>query len=423
MSELLGVLDQLAATIGRASVLAQRASVLASAQPAPVPAPGPAPAPVPGTIPDGANLVQIGSSTYPLAAVNPTQASNPDGFAQTGWNGRGPDQLILCAPPWLTTGANGYGTEALVSSGTVTSMRLGTGDSTIPAGGYVLSGHGKASGWLRANAGPGKTVQVLHVDQPAPVPAPVPPPTPGGKTLAVYLMDGKGTISQVAPNITQVRVAFLQGTKLVEWGGDTPAKTAADLTSWRTGARETLVSIGGQGGAVSMGAIVGAFHTIETVAPSFPVNGPDWDVEAGGLDVATAVAVSKELARGRGDSWVTSFVPPGGPPVARYLDAARQCQAAGLRVQFGQQLYDTRITLDDVIRQTQLAVDALGQESVLVGCMVGTDPSRYSTIDQWVAYIDAVVKKWPKIGGAYLWESSRDGTAEWARRVGQVLGL
>ena len=381
--------------------------------PTPTPPPDPTPPPAP-------TVIRVGTATYAIAAVDPTPATNPPGATYAG--ARGPDQLVIYTTGPATV-TNPYGAEFAVSlDGTVVavndrqtaSLTAAAKGTPIPAGGYVVSTHGAARAWAMPRLTLGARIDLL-------VGEPTPTPSTGARTLAVYVMDKVGSPSQIPAQCDQARVAFLQGTQLVDWGGETPAQTAAGFTSWRTPGRETLVSIGGQGGAVTMGGIVGAFHTIETVAPSFPVNGPDWDIEKGGLNVPTAVAVSKELARGRGDEWVTSFVPPGGPPVPVYLDAAVQCQKAGLRVQFGQQLYDTAINLDAVLKQTEIAVRALGEESVLLGCMVGTDPAKYSTVAQWETYLRAVVQKWPRIGGAYLWESSRPGTAEWAARLGAVL--
>lgn len=369
----------------------------------PPPAPPPAPQPVTAT------AVRIGTAAYPVAGVNVPRLA---------------DQLVVLTgqPPALTS-TNQFGTEVTVQGSKVTRTNdrqplNNTQGTPLVADGYLLSGHGKARDWLITNAKIGTDV-VLTVG-PVPTPTPAPTPAPAGRTIAVYVMDGVGNVSQVPRECNQIRVAFLQGSTLVEWGGDTPAQTAAALTAWRAGAsdRRVLLSVGGQGGAVNLGALTVAFDRIDD---TFPVDGIDWDIEAGALDVPTAVAVSKALAKGREASWVTAFTPPGGPPVTPYLEAAKQCQAAGLRVQFGQQLYDTRIALADVLAATGRAVTALGAPSVVIGCMVGTDPAKYSTVTLWETYAAAVRKQWPDIGGAYLWESARDGTAAWATAMGRAL--
>ena len=375
-------------------------------RPAAAPAPGPPPAPAP--VP---TIVTIGSASHTLDAVNPTAANNPAGRPFPGC--RGPNQLVAYRQPSLGSGANAYGWEASVGSEGLV-RRAATIVAGIPPGGWILSGHGTAADWLRTTATVGAAVAFTST------PVPTPGPVTTDQTIAVYMLDGVGTITQVPPECNQLRVAFVQGTGLAEWGGDTPAQTAAAVTAWHAAVpgRRVLLSIGGEGGTVDMAVLP---NTIRSIEAQLPVDGIDWDLEGGAINVPTVVAVSKALALGREDTWLTTFTPPGGPPVAQYLSAAGQCQQAGLRVQFSQQLYDSKIVQADVIRQTNLAVQVLGAESVLIGCMVGDDPARYSTAAQWEVYLRAVRAKWPGIGGAYLWESSRPGTGDWARRMAAVL--
>lgn len=407
-AQIFGAIDAQAAaarTVARLQALSSRVAQLAAL----------AGAPTAPEIPEGANLVRIGAATYPLAGVNPTAASNPVGAAYDGC--RGPDQLILCLPPWSRSGTNAFGAEVAVVGGRVTGEVLvgGRGGIAIPTDGYVLSGHGKAGGWLAQAAQPGAVVEVARVEKP-------PAPAVTGRTLAMYLMDGVGHVSQIPPNVTQIRVAFLRDGGLVEWGGDSPAKTRDDLTSWRAArpGRQVLLSIGGAGGRVSVTGIPGVVRRLEQ--EGFPVDGIDFDIEGGALPVEAAVAATVSLAAGREASWLTAFTPPGGPPVTVYLDAARRCKAAGLRVQFGSQLYDAEVSLSAALGVLQREVDALGPESVLVGMMVAND-AKHWTVDQCEANMRAIVGRWPAVGGAFLWESARAGTADWARRVGAVLGL
>ncbi len=372
------------------------------------------PVPPVGPLPPGTVAVRIWAAVHPLAAINPTAESNPAGAGYAGF--RGPNQLIAVQGRGTSLTTNQYGvTVVLDAAGRVLERRLAATTVAVPTGGAVLSGHGSAASWLMANASPGALVEASSA---APDLPETPAPARQG-TISVYMMDGVGTIGQVPAECNDLRIAFLQGTGLVEWGGDSPAKTAADVNAWRlAGPRETTLSIGGQDGAVDERATLDAVRRVED---SITLDGIDWDKEGGALDVAAAVTTSVALAAGRRDTWTTAFTPPGGPPVAVYLDAARRCMDAGLRVRFGQQLYDTRIGLSDVLRQIELAVTRLGQERVMLGCMVGSDPAKYSTVEQWEAYLRAVRSEWPRIGGAYLWESSRPGTAEWARRMSAVL--
>ncbi len=60
----------------------------------------------------------------------------------------------------ITTGTNAYGMEAIVSSeGYVTAIdSFGTGNNTIPEGGFVISGHGAAFNWMYASISVGNKV-------------------------------------------------------------------------------------------------------------------------------------------------------------------------------------------------------------------------------------------------------------------------
>lgn len=392
--------------------------------------PGPDPQPEPSVDPfAGVTAVRIGGAVYRVAAVAPpSDRVTGDGRRYLG--GRGPDELVVYPPPLQVEPANRYGAAASVVGGVVRELvdrATGTdpGAPLVPADGVLVSGHGAARDYLLRHARPGARVEFLtgEVEEPPAGGG----STPTGRTLAVYLMDGVGRISQVPDNVTQVRVAFLQRGGLVEWGGDSPAKTAVDLAAWRGahGGRRIVVSVGGAHGQVDVARVPGQIRAI--AKSSFPVDGVDWDVEGSSLPVDAVVAASRDLATPRLDwtptaGWVTSFVPPGGPPVATYLEAAKRCQAAGLRVQFGQQLYDAEVPQPLALSALAKAVDVLGPESVLVGMMIGPD-AKHWTVDECESVARAALSRWPQLGGAYLWESARPGTAEWARRVGAVLGL
>lgn len=66
--------------------------------------------------------------------------------------GRGQDQLVVFAKG-STTGTNSYGSEAIVEAdGRVSAVTpYGVGNSVIPEGGFVLSGHNQMSFWLSQN--------------------------------------------------------------------------------------------------------------------------------------------------------------------------------------------------------------------------------------------------------------------------------
>jgi hypothetical protein len=71
------------------------------------------------------------------------------------------DELILFTPEFDGTTMTGpNGAEAVVEKGRVSAVRDGRGDAAIPPGGAVLSAHGAAAGWLRANLAPGAKVEL-----------------------------------------------------------------------------------------------------------------------------------------------------------------------------------------------------------------------------------------------------------------------
>jgi len=87
-------------------------------------------------------------STYNIDAVNPTALTNTKGAIFPG--ARGADQLIIYTPEYGTyTGTNEYGREAAVINGRVFSFN--GANSFIPAGGYIISGHGEAKKWMNQN--------------------------------------------------------------------------------------------------------------------------------------------------------------------------------------------------------------------------------------------------------------------------------
>lgn len=122
--------------------------------------------------PVSASAVRIGAAVYPLAGVDAV---------------RGKDQLVALLPDGVgsVTTTNEWGAEVGVVAGVVASSRdrqgpprLTTG-TVIPAGGYVLSGHGLARDWLLRHAAVGARVELTD-EQVGPVTPPVVPQPPAG---------------------------------------------------------------------------------------------------------------------------------------------------------------------------------------------------------------------------------------------------
>ncbi|OGI31051.1 MAG: hypothetical protein A2287_02195 [Candidatus Melainabacteria bacterium RIFOXYA12_FULL_32_12] len=99
----------------------------------------------------------ISKSQFPITATNPTSSTNPVGAYYPGL--RAANQLLIYTPEFgQTTGTNEYGSEAIVVNGIVTDF---TGSNTIiPQNGYVISGHGRASRWIKEKLIIGATVKI-----------------------------------------------------------------------------------------------------------------------------------------------------------------------------------------------------------------------------------------------------------------------
>jgi len=70
------------------------------------------------------------------------------------------DELILFTPEFDRTTLTGpQGIEVLVGGGRVASVEDGGGGAVIPGNGFVLSAHGEAAAWVRANVAPGIRIE------------------------------------------------------------------------------------------------------------------------------------------------------------------------------------------------------------------------------------------------------------------------
>ena len=93
-----------------------------------------------------------------IDVVNPSPQNNPSGSGFPGF--RASNQIILYNSSYgrPNTGTNEFGFEVTVRNGIVVAQE--GSDSTIPADGFVLSGHGKGRTWLINNTPPGAHVNV-----------------------------------------------------------------------------------------------------------------------------------------------------------------------------------------------------------------------------------------------------------------------
>jgi hypothetical protein len=290
-------------------------SIVLATTPQPDPTPDPTPTPGP-VVPAGANVVRVGSASYPLAAIDPSQDRiTGDGRRYDG--GRGPDELVAYTRPG-PTGTNQHGAEVPVLdsvAGTVTVGR--TGGLTVAAGGLVLSGHGRASAWIQQNVRPGGRVEFTHEDAPTPVPTPTPDPTPtpttgrvrmlwhfpsqwGGPDPAVWPVDVLASVTHVSCGVAQSA------------GAGTGKLTRPDLAAAAT-LRAHGVKVYGQiGGSSDGGITIGNSQQVDEFVASvrsWGGAGADCDLEPSGGKWAQGPMVSalRECSRATGlGSIVTS---------------------------------------------------------------------------------------------------------------------
>jgi hypothetical protein len=98
----------------------------------------------PASMAAGQTTVTVGSSTRAVSGTDVPRLTN----------------YLVVYTKGPRTGTNAFGFEAAVVSGKVTRVENGVGNMAVPAGGYVLSGHGTSRTWLAANAKVGVTVKV-----------------------------------------------------------------------------------------------------------------------------------------------------------------------------------------------------------------------------------------------------------------------
>ncbi|CAN5133958.1 hypothetical protein BH11ACT1_BH11ACT1_08580 [soil metagenome] len=111
----------------------------------------------PVTIEKDQILTTTATATTTVTSIDPTP---PFGFP----GGRGSNQLIVYTNAYgsATTGTNQYGTEAIATAATggYRVVSIGGNNSTIPANGIVLSGHGTQQTWIQKSLIVGSLITV-----------------------------------------------------------------------------------------------------------------------------------------------------------------------------------------------------------------------------------------------------------------------
>jgi hypothetical protein len=368
------------------------------------------------------NTVKIGAAEFPLTAINPTSAAFP--------GGRGRDELVAYTSPLLVTVTNQWGVEAVVRDGCVAEVNdrqltAAAAGTPIPAGAYALSGHGAARDWILAHAAPGVRVDLVYTNQPAssvidPV---VPDLEQGVVNLSTWWMiwpnSARVRCIELPDEFDELRIAFAQGTP-IGLVGDSPHgwdRMQSDLKALQARGKRVSLSVGGGGGDAGTGdtkGFIDAFARIEDRL-GLQLQGLNFDIESASFDASQCLRIAAQLRSDRGAGFRLSWSPNGSNKSA-YLAAARTGLAGGLVDEFGQQFYDAPVSLGAARTEVSKWLAAgLKPSQCCIGMMVGTE-SIYWTVETCATYMAAFKAEYG-IRSAYLWELSRPGTAEWARRI------
>jgi hypothetical protein len=376
----------------------------------------------------------VNSPWFAVASVNPTSTTYP--------GGRGPNELVLYSSAFgANTGTNEWGAEVpfdpdlVVNTVNDRQPTLNTTPTAIPAGGYVLSGHGTARDFLISNAATGYTVELSYAPPPTVTPpTPTPTPTPTGaypaKVVSVYKMmwsvNGPN-LGSISADCNEIRLAFAQGSPpaLVGWGSQGQSSFLSDLAAKVAAGTRIVVSVGGAGGALQISNRTAFLAGIANIRSALGGNlhGLDWDQEiASPFNDADVVWISQQLkatyGAGFGITFATTVV--NGTPYT--LNAAVACSRVGALDFYGQQFYDAPVSLSAAVQRINEAIGrGIPQSQLGVGMMVGNS-ANYWTNAQCRANYAAIRQQFPGIQKAYLWEASRAGTAEWCADMRRING-
>lgn len=383
------------------------------------------------------NTVKIGTATYPLSGINPGSPGGWGGDA-TYPGARGVDQLIVYRQPQVTvTATNQWGVECptdadlIVNSQNDRQSSGSTTGTTVPANGYVISGHGAARTWLLTNATVGAQVELVYVGS-----------SGGGggggggggaypdRVIAVYKMIYSDSevfaIGDIPSGCNEVRLAFAFGSTLGLAGYGPEGKTAlvSALSTFRAAGKKVILSVGGSGNTVSMSdatAFVNQFDAIRTDL-SGNIDGMDYDMEASGFTTTQAVNIAVGLKNKYGTDFAITMVPNGGN-VDTYLPAAVEMHKAGALDNYGQQFYDSEVSLSAAKGRIDQAISSgLPASKISVGMMnpPGSVTNGYWDNSTCVTNMTAIRDTYG-IHKAYYWWAARTGMADWVNNMASIL--
>ena len=396
----------------------------------PPPAPGPDPAPPPpppppvDPVPQAGQTVTIGSSSRAV-----------DGRDQ--W--RDTNHLTVFTPGntngWPT---NQYGVDVTVTGGKVAARfdRLTTNGTApaIPAGGYVLSGHGTARDWLLANAVVGATVTIGAAPPPPP---PTPPPTPGAwptNMIAGYkkMFNGDpgrlGDYTTAGCNVVFLAFANQSSGRLRLCGHSAQGKASlvADIRAHQATGGKVSVSIGGAGFPISTSNTAGFVADFDGIAADLgvPIDGIDWDLEHDNV-TAEIVAISKALKAKYGPNFGVTYSVggvSGQTAIDNRIATGKALHAAGVLDAYSWQLYDTPVDLGTAKWRLGYCIDrGIPKDKMCVGMMLGSTANYWDNTEARTYMAD--IKATMGLTRTALWTEGWNGNdTQWARDMRAIIG-
>lgn len=395
--------------------------------PDPAPDPDPEPEPEPIPVPTVVDLINARTVISKDLAAHTIDGANIPRLANA---------MVAYSSMATYSAVNRWGVDVVVSAPTNTVVavrdRERTGEPgfmTLLPTERVLSGHGTSAQWLRDHIKVADVVTAVASGAPIPTPDPVPVPVPttGANTCSIWVMlwpnSPKVDIANLALEIDEIRLAFaVNDGKLVGYG---PYGGKANLTNLLKGflakrpGRRVSISVGGGGYTISIPTVEGYVNNLLAIEPDLgvPITGLNWDWESSAFksNVAKCIAVSRMLKALRGSSFYVSWSPNG----TLKDDYRTGLTGAGDVVdEIAQQFYDSVVSYEDALRETQKFVDVFGPSKVGVGMMVGS-ANIYWDLNECKDYMTRL-RTQLGVRITNLWEGSNFQTNAWAVAMKEI---
>jgi hypothetical protein len=148
----------------------------------------------------------------------------------------------------------------------------------------------------------------------------------------------------------------------------------------------------------------------------------DYDLEASSFTTQQATDVATGLKSKYGSGFAITMAPNGGN-VGTYLPAAVSMHNAGALDNYGQQFYDSQVSLGAAEGRIDEAINnGLPVSKISVGMMnpPGSVSNGYWDNPTCSANMSAIRDKYG-IHKAYLWWAARTGSDTWANNMGSLL--